>query len=205
LIALAEICGAFSVAGMNTLEWVAAGLGVINVGLLVRRSIWNYPFALAMVTLYFFVFYEAKLYSDMLLQPFFFAINLFGWWNWLNAKRATGEVQVGLLSLRARLLWAAGTVAGSLAWGMAMHRFTDAAYPFIDAFVAGASISAQILLARRKLENWPVWILVDVVAIGLYWSRDLHYTAGLYCLLLILSIAGFIDWRRKLLAQARPA
>jgi nicotinamide mononucleotide transporter len=190
---------------MNTLEWVAAGLGVINVGLLVRRSIWNYPFALAMVTLYFFVFYEAKLYSDMLLQVFFLVVNLYGWWSWLNAKRVAGEVQVGLLSTRARLVWAAGTVAGSLAWGMAMHRLTDAAYPYVDAFVAGASISAQILLARRKLENWPVWILVDVVAIGLYWSRDLYYTSGLYVLLLLLSIAGFIDWRRKLGAQGRPA
>jgi nicotinamide mononucleotide transporter len=190
---------------MNTLEWVAAGLGVINVGLLVRRSIWNYPFGLAMVSLYFFVFYEAKLYSDMLLQVFFFAVQLYGWWNWLNAKRAAGEVRVGLLTLQARLVWAGGAVAASLAWGWAMHRFTDAAYPFIDAFVAGASISAQILLARRKLENWPVWILVDVVAIGLYWSRGLQWTSGLYFLLLLLSIAGYIDWRRKLLAQGRPA
>ncbi len=205
MIVLAEMRGAASVAPMNTLEWVAAGLGVINVGLLVRRSIWNYPFALAMVSLYFFVFYEAKLYSDMLLQVFFLAINLYGWWNWVNAKRATGEVRVGLLTLQARLAWAAGTVAASLTWGWAMHRFTDAAYPFIDAFVAGASISAQILLARRKLENWPVWILVDVVAIGLYWGRGLQWTSGLYFLLLLLSIAGYIDWRRKLLAQGRPA
>lgn len=190
---------------MNTLEWVAAGLGVINVGLLVRRSIWNYPFALAMVTLYFFVFYEAKLYSDMLLQPFFFVVNLYGWWSWVNAKRAAGEVQVGLLPMRDRLFWGVGIVVASLAWGMAMHRFTDAAYPFIDAFVAGASVAAQILLARRKLENWVLWIVVDVVAIGLYWSRDLYYTSGLYALLLLLSIAGFIDWRRKLAAQGRPA
>jgi nicotinamide mononucleotide transporter len=190
---------------MNWLEWVAAGLGVINVGLLVRRSIWNYPFGLAMVALYFFVFYEAKLYSDMLLQIFFFAVQLYGWWNWVNARRQTGEVPVGLLSMRDRLLWAVATVVASLAWGMAMHRFTDAAYPFIDAFVAGASISAQILLARRKLENWPVWILVDAVAIDLYWSRGLHYTSGLYVLLLILSIAGFIDWRRKLAEQGRAA
>jgi nicotinamide mononucleotide transporter len=190
---------------MNWLEWVAAGLGVINVGLLVRRSIWNYPFGLAMVALYFFVFYEAKLYSDMLLQPFFFVINVYGWWSWVRARQATGEVRVGLLSTRDRLLWGLGIVAASLAWGMAMHRFTDAAYPFIDAFVAGTSVAAQILLARRKLENWALWILVDVVAIGLYWSRDLHYTAGLYVLLLALSIAGFIDWRRKLAEQGRAA
>lgn len=190
---------------MNWLEWVAAGLGVINVGLLVRRSIWNYPFGLAMVTLYFFVFLQAKLYSDMLLQPFFFAVQVYGWWNWVRSRQESGEVRVETLSLRDRLLWAAATVAASMAWGMAMHRFTDAAYPFIDAFVAGASVSAQILLARRKLENWLVWILVDIVAIGLYWSRGLQWTAGLYCLLLMLCIAGFVDWRRKLAEQRLEA
>lgn len=189
---------------MNTLEWVAAGLGVINVGLLVRRSIWNYPFGLAMVALYFFVFHQAKLYSEMLLQVFFFVVQLYGWWHWLNAKRQAGEVRVGLLSTKERLLWAGGTAGASLAWGAAMHNFTDAAWPYVDAFVAGASIAAQILLALRKLENWPVWILVDVVAIGLYSSRGLQWTAGLYVLLLLLSIAGFIDWRRKLVAQGRP-
>ncbi len=190
---------------MNWLEWVAAGLGVINVGLLVRRSIWNYPFGLAMVAIFFFVFYERRLYSEALLQIFFFAVQLYGWWNWLRSKQETGEVRVELLRQRTRLLWIAGTVAASLAWGMAMHRFTDAAYPFIDAFVAGASVSAQILLARRKLENWPVWILVDIVSIYLFWSRDLVPTAGLYCLLLLLSIAGFVDWRRKLATQERVA
>ena len=190
---------------MNWLEWVAAGLGVINVGLLVRRSIWNYPFGLAMVALYFFVFFRAKLYSDALLQVFFFVVQLYGWWNWLAARRETGEVPVGLMTGGERLLWLAGTIAASLAWGFGMHRFTDAAYPFIDAFVAGASIAAQILLARRKLENWPVWILVDIVAIGLYWSRGLAWTSGLYCLLLALSVAGYIDWRRQLRAQGRPA
>ena len=190
---------------MNWLEWVAAGLGVINVGLLVRRSIWNYPFGLAMVALYFFVFFEAKLYSDALLQIFFFAVQVYGWWNWVKARRETGDVPVGLLTIRDRALWIAGTITASLAWGFGMHAFTDAAYPFIDAFVAGTSIAAQILLARRKLENWMLWILVDVVAIGLYWSRGLQWTSGLYVLLLLLSIAGFIDWRRKLLAQGRPA
>jgi nicotinamide mononucleotide transporter len=190
---------------MNWLEWVAAGLGVINVGLLVRRSIWNYPFGLAMVALYFFVFFKAKLYSDALLQIFFFAVQLYGWWNWLQTKRETGEVSVGLLTSRQRLFWLMGTIAASLAWGLGMHRFTDAAYPFIDAFVAGASIAAQILLARRRLENWVIWILVDIVAIGLYASRGLAWTSGLYGLLLLLSIAGFIDWRRKLIAQGRAA
>ena len=191
---------------MNTLEQVAAGLGVVNVALVVRRSIWNYPFALAMVTLYFFVFRGQRLYSDMLLQVFFFAVNLYGWWNWLRVKTASGDVPVGLLTARERVRWVAGTIVASLVWGYLMDHFTPAAAPYVDAFVAGTSIAAQILLARRKVENWVLWILVDIVAVGLYWSRGMGWeTCGLYAIFLLLSVIGLVDWRRKLRAQGRPA
>lgn len=188
---------------MNWLEWVAAGLGVITVALVVRRSIWNYPFALAMVSLYFFVFFEAKLYSDALLQIFFFAVNLYGWRHWLQAKRAAGEIRVATLSDGERVGWAAATATASILWGLGMARFTDAAAPMWDAAIAGMSIAAQILQARRRIECWVLWIVVDVIAIGLFWSRDLQYTSGLYALFLVLSIAGLIDWRRAQEAQSR--
>lgn len=190
---------------MNWLEWIAAGLGVVNVTLVVRRSIWNYPFGLAMVALYFFVFFEARLYSDALLQIFFFVVQLYGWWNWVRARRMAGEVPVATLTPRARLAWIAGTAAASLAWGLGMARYTDAAAPLIDAAVAGMSIAAQILMAQRRIENWVLWILVDAVAIGLYASRDLYATSALYALFLLLSVAGLVGWRRALRAQAGAA
>lgn len=183
---------------MNLLEWVAAGLGVINVALVVRRSVWNYPFGLAMVSLYFVVFAEARLYSDALLQVFFFVVQLYGWRNWVRAKRAAGEVPVALMTVRERAVWLVATLAASLVWGLGMARFTDAAAPLVDAGVAGFSIAAQILMARRKLENWLVWIAVDAVAIGLYASRGLTLTAGLYALFLVLATAGFFQWRQAL-------
>jgi nicotinamide mononucleotide transporter len=189
---------------MSELEWVAAGLGVINVALVVRRSVWNYPFGLAMVSLYFFVFFEARLYSDALLQIFFFVVQLYGWANWLRAREASGAVPVGWLAPRARIGWLLCTLAASLIWGLGMARYTDAAAPIVDAFIAGFSISAQILMARRKIENWILWILVDIVAVALYFHRDLRPTSALYLLFLILSIAGLIGWRRALPAvQAR--
>ena len=181
---------------MSELEWVAAGLGVINVALVVRRSVWNYPFGLIMVALYFFVFFGARLYSDALLQIFFFVVQLYGWVNWVKARTAAGEVPVGRLTEGERLGWILGTLLASLIWGLGMARFTDAAAPIVDAFIAGFSISAQILMARRKIENWILWIMVDVVAIALYFFRDLRPTSALYLLFLILSIAGLIGWRR---------
>ena len=182
---------------MNPLEYAAALLGIINVALVVRRTVWNYPFGIAMVALYFFVFYEARLYSDALLQIFFLVVQLYGWRNWLQAKNASGgDIPVRYLGTRERLAWLAGLAAVSLIWGLTMDRYTDAAAPVVDAFVAGFSIGAQILMARRFVENWVLWIAVDLVAIGLYWSRDLQVTAGLYFIFLLLAITGLIEWAR---------
>jgi nicotinamide mononucleotide transporter len=186
-------------------ELVAAGLGLLNVGLLVRRSVWNYPFGLAMVTVYFFVFREQRLYSDMLLQIFFFVVQLYGWWQWARAKQAAGEVKVDLLGNRDRLICIVATVAISLALGFVMARYTNAASPYIDASIAGMSITAQLLLAWRKLENWVLWIVTDIVAIGLYLSKGLQPTAILYGIFLILCVIGLVDWWRKLRAQGHAA
>ena len=182
---------------MSSVEIVAALLGVVNVLLVVRRSVWNYPFGLAMVTLYFFIFQDAKLYSDALLQIFFFVINVFGWWNWSRADKVDDRVAVGIMNNRARALWLGGMIAAVLAWGTLMVRFTDAAAPFPDAAVAGISVAAQILLTLRRVESWILWIAVDVLAIGLFASRGLHVTAGLYVIFLVLAVAGLVEWRKK--------
>jgi nicotinamide mononucleotide transporter len=187
---------ALNLTAAKFVEYAAALLGVANVVLVVRRSIWNYPFALAMVTLYLFVFWDAKLYSDALLQIFFFVLNVYGLANWLRSRREAGEVVVTTLSGRERALWIAGTLAASLAWGWVMMRFTDAAAPIWDALIAGLSVSAQLLLARRCLENWALWIAVDLIAIPLYWSRGLGPTALLYMLFLGLAVAGLVGWWR---------
>ena len=182
---------------MGGIEIAAALLGVINVLLVVRRSVWNYPFGIAMVSLYFFVFWEAKLYSDALLQIFFFLIQIYGWWAWVRADRVDHGVAVDWLAGDARLKWLAGTAMAVLVWGMGMARYTDAVAPMADAAVAGLSVSAQILQSLRKVESWILWITVDVLAIGLFTWRGLGVTAGLYCLFLVLAVLGLAEWRRK--------
>lgn len=183
---------------MQGWELAAALLGVVNVVLVVRRSIWNYPFGIAMVSLYFFVFADAKLYSDALLQIFFLLIQLYGWWNWRHSLQVDHGVAVEGLRMSARLAWLAGTAAACLLWGFGMARFTDAAAPFADAAVAGMSVSAQILQSLRKVESWVLWIAVDILAIGLFLSRGLNITAALYALFLVLATAGLFAWLRKL-------
>ena len=182
---------------MGGIEIAAALLGVINVLLVVKRSIWNYPFGIPMVSLYFFVFRDAKLYSDALLQIFFLAIQLYGWWAWTRAERVDHGVAVRWMSRRAQASWLTGTIVATLLWGTGMARFTDAAAPMADATVAGLSVAAQILQSLRRVESWLLWIAVDTVAIGLFAWRGLGVTAALYALFLCLAVLGFVEWRRK--------
>lgn len=181
---------------MSWLEIVAALLGVANIILIVRRSVLNYPFALLMVSLYAFIFHGAKLYSDMVLQGFFLAVNVWGWLQWVRIKAEIGEVAVVLLPQRERLLWLGGIAIAALLWGAGMHFLTDAAAPWWDATIAMASVAAQILMARRALENWVLWIAVDVLAIPLFWWRGLESAAALYALFLIMSCVGLLQWKR---------
>lgn len=188
---------------MDPLEIAAVALGVVNVALVVKRSIWNFPVALVMVTLYAIVFWDARLYSDVLLQGFFLAVNLYGWIGWRRAQADLGGVAVETMTPRSRIGWSVGWAVAAVAWGAAMHRFTDAAVPWWDAGNAAASVVAQLLLARRKLENWTVWIMVDVSSVALYATKGLALTAVLYGVFLAMSVWGLVDWRRALTKAAQ--
>lgn len=185
---------------MGGIEIAAALLGVINVILVVRRSTWNYPFGIVMVALYFFVFWEAKLYSDALLQVFFLVIQIYGWWAWVHARHIDHGVEVRWMSWPQRLPWLAGTAIAVAVWGTGMARFTDAAAPFVDATTAGLSIAAQSLQSLRRVESWALWIAVDAIAIGLFAWRGLFVTSALYGLFFVLAVVGLIEWRRRAVA-----
>lgn len=183
---------------MNLIEAIAAALGVVNVALVVRRSLWNYPFGLAMVSLYFFVFLEAKLYSDALLQCFFFAVQVYGWWAWSRADKADDRhIRIERMSDGLRLRWAAALVACAGLWGSAMAQLTDAAAPHVDGTIAIVSVGAQLLQSKRRVESWWLWILVDLAAIPLFLWRGLLLTAALYGVFLILAVVGLREWQRK--------
>ncbi|MFN3433224.1 MAG: nicotinamide riboside transporter PnuC [Sphingomonas sp.] len=181
---------------MNTPEALAAALVVVNVALVAQRSVWNYPVALVAVAIYGWVFAEARLYSDALLQGFFFAANLYGWANWAKSRAQAGEVVVERLDAGTRAGWLVAGAAACLLWGMLMHRYTDASYPWWDGGIAIASVAAQLMQARRAIESWWVWIAVDVASVPLYCAKGLWFTAALYAVLLGLAVWGLVDWRR---------
>lgn len=181
---------------MSFLEATAATLGLINLVLIARRTIWNYPFGIAMVCLYFIVFWQARLYSAAGLQVFFLGAQLYGWWYWRQASDGTTPVPVRRLGHNGRLVaLIAGTVI-TLILGFAMSRLTDAAAPWLDAGNAGWSMVAQILTDRRHVESWPLWIAINILSIWLYASQGLMATAGLYAVFLCIAAWGWDNWRR---------
>ena len=183
---------------MAILEWVAAALGLINIALLVFRIVWNYAFGIASVAIYIFIFWETRLYAESGLQVFFVLAQLWGWYLWLKVgddeTGPSGRVPVTWLDWPSRTVWVTGTAALSLNLGWVLHRYTDAAMPFADSAIAGASVAAQTLLAYRRVENWVLWIVIDVAAVGLYINRGLYPTAGLYGGMLVMSLFGLKEW-----------
>ncbi len=181
--------------GGSIVEWIAVTCGLINVVLIIRRSIWNFPFGFVMVTLYFYIFWEYKLYSDALLQLYFFSIQFYGLWVWFHRRASDGRVMVAPLSRRSFAVYLAVTACAWVTISWLMGTYTDAAAPRWDAAVAAMSVTAQFLMSRRHLESWLLWIAVDVLAIGLFYSRDLVPTAALYVVFLGLAVLGYRQWR----------
>jgi nicotinamide mononucleotide transporter len=186
---------------MSSIELLAALLGLINVALIVRRSVWNYPFGIVMCALYFFVFRQAGLLSDAGLQVFFVVVNVWGWMVWLRHRDSDGAVIVEVMRWPARLGWAVATLLLCAAWGTIMARHTDASYPWWDGSIAVISVVSQILMALRRLENWVGWIIVNLISIPLYAIKALHATMGLYLVLLAMAVLGLIAWRNALAEQ----
>lgn len=195
---------------MSIWEIIGTILGVIGVGLMIRQNIWGWPVGLVQVAVYAWVFFGAKLYSDAILQVCFFIIQGYGWWHWLRHRHtgAHSDLPVTRLGAAARASWLTAGAFATAGWGTLMHRTTDAALPYWDAFILIFSLIAQWLQARKILENWAGWMIVNVIAIGVYWAKDLRLTSGLYLVFLGLAVAGHRAWRRSMpagaLAPKRP-
>lgn len=182
---------------MNWLEPVAVATGIISVYLSVRQKIWSWPTALVNVALYFVVFRESKLYADMVLQAIYFALSLYGWYEWLYGGENRTELKVSRASPGLAVTLAAIAVVGVAVLGTLFARFTDAALPYVDSATATTSLVAQWMMTRKVLENWAVWIAVDVVYVGMFVYKHLYLTSGLYAGFLVLAVMGHVQWRRS--------
>lgn len=180
---------------MSGLELFAAALGVIAVWLTVKQNPWCWPIGLVMVLLYSWIFFEVKLYSDMLLQVVYAALQLYGWWQWTRFGETTHGREVSRLDTRSVAMSLAIGAIGSLLLGAAMANWTDAAQPWLDAALTGFSLVAQVWMAQKRVQCWPLWIALDVIFVGLFIYKDLYLTAALYGLFTVIALQGWREWR----------
>jgi len=193
---------------MQTTEIIASIFGVLCVALLIYRNHWSWPIGLVQIILTGIVLWETKLYAETGLQVVFAVLQLYGWWAWINSpkqppseNRANEQIRVERLRPRGSFLVLATTAASTAFLSWLLISYTDGQSPILDAFIASASLAAQCLLTARYIENWHYWIVVDIVSIPLYLSRELYGFAILYVLFLALAFSGWYNWRLALRQQ----
>lgn len=183
--------------GTSLLEWCGVFTGILCVWLAAKNNIWNWPFAIVSVLIYIFIFFESKLYADMGLQFYFFGMNLYGWYYWSKQRNNQENSRpISLITKKEILLSIIGIITFTLALGFLLHKNTDASFPFIDSFCTACSLIAQIFLARKVLQNWLIWIFVDAIYVGVYFSKDLYATGLMYALYILIATIGYLDWKK---------
>ncbi len=183
---------------MDLMEIVAVVMTLVGIVLTIKERISCWPVAIVGILAYFVVFIRARLYADAALQPIYVVQNLYGWWYWARGgERGRGQAPIVVLTQWSRFAWLAGTAITSLIVGAALARWTNAAAPYADAALSTTSLVANWLLARKILENWWLWIAVNVGYVVLFWKKNLLLSAGLYAVLLALAAAGLIEWQRS--------
>lgn len=183
---------------MTWLEIAAFMVTVASIWLATRENVWYYPTGLVSVILYGWIYFQALLYAEAGLQVVWFALMIYGWYEWLHGGERRTELRVSRTPRRA---WPAIVFAAlmmSLLVTFIQRRYTANPAPLLDSSIAAFSVVAQAMTAKKWLESWIFWVVINVVAVGLYIDRDLHITALLYALLFILGIKGYFDWRRSL-------
>jgi nicotinamide mononucleotide transporter len=179
------------------LEWIGTLTGIACVALAARAHVASWPLGLVSVSVYAVFFFQIRLYADSALQLFYVATGLYGWWHWTRGGPGHGAAPIRTLGNGARVGILAAGAAGTAATGWLLATRTDASLPYWDAFTTAFSIAAQLLLMRKILETWLLWIVVDVVAMGVYFVKEAYVTCGLYGVFLGLATWGWLTWRAR--------
>lgn len=196
------VCLWLTAHGSSCLEAVAVIFGIISVYLSTRENIWSWPTALINVALFSALFLRSGLYSDTGLQVVYFVLSLYGWYEWLYGGAGHTAITV---SRTPKKTWVVLGGIGVVVWallGTITSRLPGTALPYVDAATTTISLLAQWMMTRKLIENWLIWIAVDVVYVGMFIYKGLYLTAFNYGIYLVLAVMGYIAWKRSLAATA---
>lgn len=183
---------------MNLFEIVGVLTGVVNVWLAARQNILAWPIGIISVSMYVLVFYDARLYADMGLNAFYFITSIYGWYIWLYGGKGHTTRKVGHVSRKELAILLVLGLGLSLGLGYFLDNYTDADLSYTDAATTAVSLIGYWMMAKKQLENWLVWLVVDVAYVGVYFYKELYLTSFLYFIFLLLCIKGYRDWKKDL-------
>ena len=202
----------FTVLGypMSYLEFFGTITGAIAVWLSARANIWSWPIGVVSVTLLFFLFFQIQLYPDMFLQVFFFVTNIMGWWRWAHPREGEenekDELRVTYMARKQLLILTGVGLIGTVLMGALASRLHDflpsifskpSAFPYLDSFVTVLSIITTFLMIQKKVECWILWIVIDVVATGLYFTKGVKFLGLEYLVFCFIAAFGLWNWIRE--------
>lgn len=185
----------------SPIEILSAISGLLCVWLAAKRNVWTYPVGLVNIVCYMYMFYNVQLYADAGLQIVFFVLSLYGWFIWLTKREGQPVRPTRVMTTREWVLLLPVILAITIVWGGSLHNFTNASIPYLDAFVASMSVVAQFFMGKKVLENWLLWIAIDVLSIGMYMYKDLHIVALTYVFFLANAVYGYIAWKKEYEAE----
>lgn len=179
---------------MSALEISANIFILVSVFLANRNSVHTWWTGIIATILFGFLFYQVKLYADVTLQIFFTLTGFYGWWKWMRGGNQSEPLAISRAGVFSLSIFTGAAVFLTAGYGFLLFSLTDASYPFIDSTVLFFSIVAQFLLMERKLETWIFWIVVDLIAVPLFASKELYLTAAIYSVFLINAVWGLVHW-----------
>lgn len=191
--------------GTSCLELVGVLLGIVTVYLSARENVWSWPTALINAALFVIVFLRTGLYSDMGLQVVYFVLSLYGWYEWLYGGKGHTELHVSRTPPRLWAIFGGIAVVGWLILGAITKRIPGSALPYGDAALATVSLVAQYMMTKKMLENWILWIVVDVFYVGMFIYKGLNLVAFNYAIYLGLAVVGYVEWKRSFRAAPEGA
>jgi nicotinamide mononucleotide transporter len=186
---------------MDILELAGVATGIVAVWLTTRQRIWCWPIGIVSVLLFVAVFARARLYGAMGLQVVYAGLCAYGWYSWVRGGADNARLRVSRTSPRVLAMAAGAGVLATGALALWLGRATNESLPLTDAAATAFSLVAQALQTRKLIENWWVWMAVDVVYVGMSLSQGLVWTAGLYAVYTVLAVAGLRDWRRSIAVE----
>lgn len=185
----------------NYIEIVGALIGFAYIYFEIKQKIWLWPCGIVMALFYIYIFFESKFYADMSIQFYYIGVSIWGWHLWLKKSERDNTHEISTLSRRLGLRLLSVTTLIYCVISYLLIYYTDSPMPYWDSLTTSLSITATWMLARKIIEQWLVWIVVNFISVVLYVIKDLHATSILYFVFGVLAIVGYYQWKNTLAHQ----